>query len=307
MRTPIREPALGLVGEGLIELSLAAQGEIEELGFGGDMANVAVMAARLGAPARLAGRVGDDLLGRRLTAFWRSAGVDVRWIRTDVAGPTGIYVNEPDTDGGHRFSYYRTGSAGSGLMPEDVDDAFLEGLAFVVVSGIALAVSRTAAAAAAHAVEGARERGTRVVCVLNHRPALGADPAALAAVGAGSDVLIGSTEDALAVFGAAGVEDLAALGPSEILLTDGAQGAALRWRGDTTWQPAPRVHAVNAAGAGDALAGAYLAARLDRLEPPEALRWGVAAASLSVQRPGCARSYPAREEVEASVRELPTT
>jgi 2-dehydro-3-deoxygluconokinase len=300
--------AIGLLGEGLIELSLDAQGEADELSFGGDIANVAVMAGRLGAPARLAGRVGDDLLGERLVAFWREAGVDVRWIRRDAAAPTGLYVNEPTPQGGHRFSYYRTGSAGSRLAPEDIDEAFLDGLALVVVSGITVAVSSTSADAAGHAASRARARGARVACVLNHRPALGGDPSAVAALARDSDIVIGSAEDALAVFGVADVDHLAAgpaAGPSEILLSNGARGADLRWPGGTQRQPAPRVRAVNAAGAGDALAGAYLAARLEGRQPPEALRWAVAAASLSVQASGCSRSYPSRDDVEAFVRDLP--
>ena len=78
-------PALGVVGEGLVELGLEAEparGVV--LGFGGDAPNAAVMAARLGCEARLAGRVGDDALGRRLLAFWREAGRK-RWFTADQA------------------------------------------------------------------------------------------------------------------------------------------------------------------------------------------------------------------------------
>ena len=68
--------------------------------------------------------------------------------------------------------------------------------------------------------------------------------------------------------------------------------------------PAPSVEAVDAAGAGDALAGAYLAARLRGLDPAEALRRGVAAAALSCRGFGCALSYPPAAEVEAVAAEL---
>jgi sugar/nucleoside kinase (ribokinase family) len=64
------------------------------------------------------------------------------------------------------------------------------------------------------------------------------------------------------------------------------------------------VPVVNAAGAGDAVAGAYLASRLRDEPPPAALRHAVAAASLSVQRDGCAASYPAAAEVAALAERL---
>ena len=49
--------------------------------------------------------------------FWRSRGVDADGVRPDAGAPTGLYVNETVGDGGHRFVYWRTGSAGSRFAP----------------------------------------------------------------------------------------------------------------------------------------------------------------------------------------------
>ena len=69
---------LGVVGEGLAELGLEPEPELTVTrGFGGDVTNTAVMTAALGTPARIAGRVGNDALGRRLVAFRKSRGVDI--------------------------------------------------------------------------------------------------------------------------------------------------------------------------------------------------------------------------------------
>ena len=62
---------------------------------------------------------------------------------------------------------------------------------------------------------------------------------------------------------------------------------------------APPVEVVDAAGAGDALAAAYLCARLEGAEPRAALERGVAAASLSCLAHGCALSYPDAASVVA--------
>jgi 2-dehydro-3-deoxygluconokinase len=296
---------LGAIGEGLAELALGPGPDAAQLGVGGDAANVCVMAALLDQPARLAGRVGDDGLGSRLLAFWAARGVDVSGVRRDPQAPTGLYVNEPAHGHGHRFTYWRRGSAGSRVSPDDLDERFFEGLGALVFTGISLAISPSAALAVRRGIDEARARGARVCCVLNHRPALGGDTSELAELAAASDVLIASAEDVAAVF--ADESAVAALGPPEVVLTDGArpvlgvaEGAAMR-------QPVPSVDERNAAGAGDALAGAYLAARLRGHAPSVGLAWGVAAATLSVQRDGCATSYPSREETMEVAARLPAS
>jgi 2-dehydro-3-deoxygluconokinase len=301
---PAQMTALGAIGEGLAELGLDA-GEGAALSVGGDAANVCVMASRLGHPARLAGRVGDDGLGSRLLAFWEREGVDVGSVRRDAEAPTGLYVNEAVRGQGHRFTYWRNGSAGSRLCPDDVDERFLHGLGMLVFTGITLAISHSAALAVRRAILVARERGARVCCVLNHRPALGGDLAQLAELAAASDVVIASAEDSRAVFATDLAPAIAALGPAEIVLTDGARPALALRDGASVRQAVPLVPERNAAGAGDALAGAYLAARLQGEAPRVGLAWGVAAATLSVQRDGCAASYPTLEETMELVGRLP--
>jgi 2-dehydro-3-deoxygluconokinase len=65
------------------------------------------------------------------------------------------------------------------------------------------------------------------------------------------------------------------------------------------------VDVVDSAGAGDALAGAYLASRLAGAPPEVALDVGAVAAGLSCRARGCARSYPDRPELEAARGSLP--
>jgi 2-dehydro-3-deoxygluconokinase len=294
---------LGAIGEGLAELALGPSPDAAQLGVGGDAANVCVMAARLGQPARLAGRVGDDGLGARLLAFWERRGVDVSGVRRDPHAPTGLYVNEPAPGHGHRFTYWRRESAGSRVCPDDLDEHFFVDLGVLVFTGITLAISGSATLAVRDAIGEARGRGARVCCVLNHRPALGGDTAELAELAAASDVLVASAEDVAAVFG--GDPAVGELGPPEIVLTDGAHPVLAVADGAAMRQPVPSVDERNAAGAGDALAGAYLAARLQGHAPSAGLAWGVAAATLSVQREGCATSYPSREETMELAGRLP--
>lgn len=301
--------AMATLGEGLLEVGVAPDlgGESLGRGFGGDAANVAVMAARMGVRSYLVTHVGDDAVGRLLMDFWSGRGVDVSRVSVDREAPTGLYINERLRPGGHAFEYYRSGSAASRLGPGDLDEEFLGRLDLLHVTGITLAISESSAAAARAAAEAARAGGASIAFDVNYRPQLGPDPAALLAFARAADVVLLSHDDAEAVIGT-GEPDrvLEALGdrPGEVIVTRGAEPAALL-AGGTTWSVRPpAVEVVNAAGAGDALAGAYLASRLGGVEPGTALVRAVVAASASCRRAGCARAYPSAQEVDELARDL---
>ena len=154
---------VGTLGEGLLEVGLdpSLADDCLGRGFGGDAANTAVMVARIGGRARLLTRVGDDAAGRMLMEFWASAGVDLELVGVDGTAPTGLYVNERNALGEHRFSYHRTGSAASLLGPRHAARRFLRGLDVLHLTGITLSISSSAADAAEVAAERARAAGSR--------------------------------------------------------------------------------------------------------------------------------------------------
>jgi 2-dehydro-3-deoxygluconokinase len=300
---------LAFIGEGLIEITLDEDGEA--LDYGGDAANAAAMSARLGAPAQLFGRVGADPLGQRLLAFWRTVGVDVSEVVVDRTAATGLYVNDlsaPTEGGMPRFTYWRRGSAGSRWSLADVTDSALRvELAALIVTGITVTVSDSCANGVWELVRRARSRSIVVVCILNHRAALEPDAETLTRLALSSDVVIASMDDLRATYPTyAPVEVFDLLRGRELVLTAGRDGASVIYGNRRVHQPAPSAHARSTAGAGDALAGAYLAARFHRHESPaEALAWGVAASSLSVERTGCASSYPDATATAAARAALP--
>ena len=122
--------------------------------------------------------------------------------------------------------------------------------------------------------------------------------------------MIASAEDCETVFGTSNpIEVSEALGdhPAEVVLTNGGLPATVVVGDTVTRQVVPGVPVISAGGAGDALAGAYLAARVRDKPPATALAWGVAAATLSVQRPGCADSYPTASQVRDLASRLPAS
>jgi 2-dehydro-3-deoxygluconokinase len=303
------QAAIAAVGEGLLEVGVSPQltdGQLDR-GYGGDAANVAVMAARLGARAMLITRLGEDVAGRLLLSFWDSVGVDTSAVEVAAGEPTGLYVNERLPDGAHRFSYHRAGSAASELAPANLHDVPIEQLDALHVSGITLSISKSAAATADLAVERARAAGVLVAFSVNYRAALEPDHERLVEAVSAADVVFVSDDDGEALFGTRDREQLLkAISPRgrEAILTRGGEPACVVTSAGTVEVAPPPIEVVDTVGAGDALAGAYLATRLAGAGPGEALHKGVIAASLSCQRSGCARGYPSAAEVEAAWRRL---
>lgn len=306
-----RAARIATLGEGLLEVGVHPNlGEdVLARGYGGDAANVAVMAARLGATTRLLSRVGDDAAGRLLLDFWRRSGVDLEHVTRDRDAPTGLYVNEVDDAGRHQFSFHRAGSAASQLAPADVRDEWFAQLDVLHTTGIGLSISDTAADAVELVVERARAAGAAISFTVNFRPQLRPDRARLTALARRADVLFLSIEDGRALLGADDVHEMVAaldVPGAEVIVTQGEEPAWLFAGGEAHSVAPPPVLLVDAAGAGDALAGTYLARRFSGTAPAVALAAGVAASALSCQASGCALGYPTAAEVDAAIARLST-
>lgn len=258
---------IAAIGELLLDVTIAPEDDLVpdddrdariQLGGGGQAANFCAWAASLGEPARLITRLGGDEAGRRLVDQLQAAGVE-------VAGPVGP---EPTgaiavviAPGGQR-AFARQRGASRGLRPEDVEEAWLEGVGLLHVSAYAL-YSEPLAAAARRAADLARARDAVLSIDL-------------------------SSEADLSAFGADRmVEELSRLGP-ELMFATEAEAAALQTsltrlakvpviklgaRGCRVFDrriPAPQVPVVDGTGAGDAFAAAFCVAYLEGATPLEA-------------------------------------
>ena len=90
---------------------------------------------------------------------------------------------------------------------------------------------------------------------------------------------------------------LAALGPDEVIVKDGARGCVALINGASFTLPALTVPVVDPVGAGDAFAAGYLADWLVG-EPPEArLRTAMTAGAFAVAVPGDCEGLPRRHDL----------
>jgi 2-dehydro-3-deoxygluconokinase len=254
----------------------------------GAESNACVAAVGAGRTAAWVSRLGTDPTGDRIVREVEAAGVDVTWVRRDPERPTGLMLR--DTRGGVR--YWRHGSAASALEPADLADVPIADAGAVLVTGITALLGagpqRTAIAFL--------ERATGLRAVDPHvRPGLwGSARAAELVVPLieRCDVLLGGEEELAGLVGIADrgealARRIRSLGPSEVILKRGRDGAAALLP-DGGWhelRPTP-VEDADPVGAGDAFNGAYLAARLGRSDVIDALAAGCRSGAMAATTVG---------------------
>lgn len=261
---------------------------------GGKGANQAVACARLGAPTRMVGRVGDDVFATALRSSLEGYGVDVSGVAVAGGLPSGIAVIEVDDRGENTIVIV---AGANGVVGAD-DLARLDvALAGARVLLLQLEVPLDTVIAAARA---GRERGATVI--LDPAPAREL-PAELLAL---ADVITPNETEAARLVGypiageddaARAAGDLRRRGPRHVVVKMGARGAyALDEAGGRVHSAFPVV-ALDTVAAGDAFNGGLAVALAEGKPFGEALRWGLAAGALSVTRPGAQPSMPDRAEL----------
>ena len=257
-----------VIGEALVELSSDrpfTDTSHFAVSFSGDALNAAAAAAATGARTALVTRVGDDELGDALCAYATGLGIDVSNV-VRAPEPNGLYFLVADPTGERRFSYHRSGSAGSGLSPEDVDADLIRRSDALLVSGVGCAISPSCRAAVYEAARLMAESGGRVVYDPNFRTRLADAETAREHFRELAPHVHAITpscpHDTAAVLGAdtpeAAADACRAAGIEVAAITMGEHGVLVDHGGDRTRIPAtPPPAVVDATGCGDAFAGAF--------------------------------------------------
>ncbi|MCS6841279.1 MAG: ribokinase [Roseiflexus sp.] len=265
---------------------------------GGKGANQAVACARLGAPTRMVGRIGDDLFGEQLRISLRSAGVSDDEVLS-TPGPSGVALIAVDDTAENTIVIVpgANGAVSSADIPrlERALDA-----ARTLLLQLEVPIATVVAAARA-----ARARGITVI--LDPAPALPL-PEELYTL---ADILTPNESEAATLTGipvrneqsaAAAARALRARGARTVIVKLGARGAlAVDSNGERLW-PAFPVTPVDTVAAGDAFNGGLAVALSEGRSFEEAIQWGLAAGALSVTKPGAQPSMPDRAELLALLR-----
>ncbi len=269
---------------------------------GGKGANQAVAAVRAGAAVTFVGRVGQDAFGKAVVADLTKDGIDLTYLTVDPKSPSGvafIFIG-----GGGENSIAVASGANLRLSPADVRKArgaFRAGAVLLVQLEAPLATVTAA-------VELARKSGMTVI--LNPAPAQALPAALLRQV----DLLTPNEHEAetltgIPVTGPAAAAQAAAklqqLGVKTVVITLGAQGAFVAGPEGNRMVAPFAVKAVDTTGAGDVFSGALAYALAARRPLLDAVRFGQAAAALSVTRLGAQPSAPRRTAIERLLKAQP--
>jgi len=295
-----------VMGEILVEVATDqpfGHGVPAHLGISGDALNVAAAAAAAGAQVGLLSVLTDDDLGQAIAARITELGISTALLKFRK-GQQGVYLVHSDPDGEREFSYARTGSVGSTLGPDDVDQAVFATAGAVVAGGIACAISESSRAAVFKAAVVAKH----FVFDPNFRPRLtsvGEATAALQQLAPRAFLVTPSFPgETSALLGCSTPVEAAAklrtLGARNVAVTCGAKGIQLQADGMTAWVPAiPAPALVDQTGAGDAFVGTLTARLVLGDDFPTAARFGAAASSLVVGGRGGTGFIPSFEQTRA--------
>lgn len=274
------------------------------LGVGGAESNVAIGLRRLGVDSSWLGRIGDDSLGQRVLREIRAEGVDVRVV-IDQGARTGLMIKERPTASSTAVHYYRGGSAGSRLAPEDIPKGWIENAELLHVSGITALVSESARACLLAAIDRARRAGVRVSFDVNYRSALATADVArplLRSIAELADIVFGGVEELeLLYYGAeeqGAVTSLLAAGVGTVVVKRGADGASVFRGAARVDAPGFTVDVTDTVGAGDSFVAGYLSGLLDGLDHAEILLRANSCGALACTTPGDWEAGPTLAEIE---------
>lgn len=271
------------IGECMVELSQAGDGLLRK-GFAGDTLNTAWY-ARACLPTDWTvdyfTALGDDPLSQEMLEFIEAAGIVTDTITRIKGGTPGLYLINLK-DGERTFSYWRSTAAARQLAVDpDHLRGTIEAADLIYFSGITLAILANPVAVDTFLAEMRRAKaaGKRVVFDPNIRPRLWSDKQTMLDTithGARAATLVmPSFDDEAGHFSDADVEATIAryraAGVLEVVVKDGAKGAALDFDGERSHVPAvASATVVDTTSAGDSFNGAFLSKLVTGATPQEA-------------------------------------
>lgn len=253
---------------------------------GGKGLNQAVAASRVGVPTGLLAPIGDDIDGRFLRDRIRPESLEATWLISPHPTDTSMISIARDGENAivstaacaRWLATEVAAAAASGLKPGDI----------LVLQGN-LGEAATLAALRAARAEGATVMFNTAPIAWDQRRAV-----------AQADIVVANAGEANSLTGLA--DDAAALclvgfGARTVIVTRGADDAVLADDAHFEHLPVQGVHVVDTAGAGDVTVGTLAGALALGFDMREALQFALAAASLSVSRPGTTSSFPTTDEL----------
>ncbi|ADE40292.1 ribokinase [Candidatus Puniceispirillum marinum] len=272
-------------------------GKSFNLSPGGKGSNQAVAAAKAGANAHMITRLGTDTFADMAIDVWQKAGVTPAITQHDnsYTGAACIFI---EAETGNNAIIVTPGVAG------EIDNSDIDRNADLIANAdIFITQLEQPLEVAMYGLELARKKGVRTL--LNPAPAADLPDGMLALC----DFVTPNETEAegltgIKVTSVASATDAAqalrASGAGAAIITLGENGALYHDADTTIHMPAMSSgKVIETTGAGDSFNGSFAAALAEGMTPVDAVKFGCAAAGISVTRAGAANSMPSRAEIDA--------
>jgi sugar/nucleoside kinase (ribokinase family) len=272
---------------------------------GGSVANSVIGCSQLGGRGAFVGCVGDDRYGLHYAEEFNDLGI--LFANPPLVGEatgTCVSIITPDAERTMRTSL----AVSSHLAARHVPAETVAASDWLFVEGYLFANPHTGQHAVKEALRAARAAGTKVALTCSDAfvPEAFADP--FAAALAQADLLFCNAAEAMAVTGAASAsEAFAALRRvvHDCVVTDGPNGAFVRYAGAEYHVPAFRCDPKDLTGAGDMFAGAFLYGITHGVRPEKAARAANFLAMKVITQVGARLHHGAKESWAEALGERP--
>lgn len=291
--------------------------------LGGSSGNLAAGLARLGSRSSMLTRVGNEHMGRFVREQLAREGVDVSHVVTDPTRLTALVILGISDRNSFPHIFYREHCADMGIEADDLDAEYIGSSQALSITGTHLSTEQTYGVVM-HAIELAKQAGTRVILDIDYRPVLWN----LTAQGEGEarfvasdvvtdriqsvldacDILVGTEEEIHIAGGSTdtleALRNIREISAATIVAKRGPIGctvfedeipAALD---DGISVRGVEVEVLNTLGAGDAFLSGFLHGWLEGKSWEDCARYGNACGAIVVSRHGCTPAMPTKIELE---------
>lgn len=268
-------------------------GGIFFMNAGGKGANQAVAAARMGANVTFVTKVGNDIFGEQSIAGFKKERINTDFVFVDDSSSTGTALIVVNKEGEN--SIVVAPGANARLLPRDIDKVHDFEEAGIILIQLEIPMETISAV-----VKKALVNNQKVI--LNPAPAQKLADELLNGL-----FLITPNETEASLLTGISVEDddtageaariFLKRGVKNVIITLGKKGAYFQNENVSLRINAPVVTAIDTTAAGDTFSGALAVALTEKMSWEEAIKFAVAAASISVTRLGAQASIPYRSEI----------
>lgn len=295
------------LGDALITFNPSTTGPLRyissfERKVGGAELNFAIGCARLGLEVKWMSRLGGDEFGKYIYKTVRGEGINMSEVELVEGYPSSLNFKEILEDGSGKTFYYRYESPISTLRPDDIKPELFSDVAYIHLTGVFLAITKSSLPIVLKILEIAKEQSIPVAFDPNIRLKLWTIEEARAAyftIFPYVDVLLTGLDEIEMIVENLPLESFAekyAIG--QLVIKDGANGSKAYIAGEW-YEAAPfNVNPVDTVGAGDGFDAGYIYGLMNDYDVQERLTFANAVGAMVTTVKGDNEGLPEYDEVQ---------